>query len=70
LDSVSLVAALLSAVAEDHDRCVSRTRIGLDKPVSTSTLESVEAASRKFFAERGMIFRWTGYDTKQVKKWN
>jgi len=30
----------------------------LDKPVSTSTLESVEAASRKFFAERGMIFRW------------
>jgi hypothetical protein len=41
-----------------------------DKPVSASTLESVEAACRKFFAERGVIFRWTGYGTKQVKKQN
>jgi hypothetical protein len=39
-----------------------------DKPVSTSTLESVEAACHKFFAERGMIFRWTSYGTMQVKK--
>jgi hypothetical protein len=39
-----------------------------DKPISTSTLESVEAACRKFFAGRGVIFRWTGYGTKQAKK--
>jgi hypothetical protein len=39
-----------------------------DKPVSTGTLESVEAACRKFFVERGVILRWTGYGTKQVKK--
>jgi len=39
-----------------------------DKPISTSTLESVEAACRKFFAGRGMKFKWTGYGTKQVKK--
>jgi hypothetical protein len=39
-----------------------------DTPVSTSTVESVEAACRKFFAERGMIIRWTGFGTKQVKK--
>jgi hypothetical protein len=39
-----------------------------DKPVSASTVESVEAACRKFFAERGMVIRWTGYGTKQVKK--
>jgi hypothetical protein len=39
-----------------------------DKPISTGTLESVEAACRKFFAERGVIFRWTGYGTKQAKK--
>jgi len=39
-----------------------------DKPISTSTVESVEAACRKFLAGRGMIFKWTGYGTKQVKK--
>jgi hypothetical protein len=39
-----------------------------DKLVSTSTLESVEAACRKFFAERGVRFKWTGYGTKQLKK--
>jgi hypothetical protein len=39
-----------------------------DKPVSTSTVESVEAACRKFLAGRGMKFKWTGYGTKQVKK--
>jgi hypothetical protein len=39
-----------------------------DKPVSTSTLQSVEAACRKFLAERGMIFRWTSYGAKQLKK--
>jgi hypothetical protein len=41
---------------------------GLDKPVSTGTVESVEAACRKFLAGRGMKFKWTGYGTKQVKK--
>ena len=39
-----------------------------DKPVSTSTLESVEAACRKFFAERGVIFRWTGCGMRLVRK--
>jgi hypothetical protein len=39
-----------------------------DKPISPSIVESVEAACRKFLAGRGMIFKWTGYGTKQVKK--
>jgi hypothetical protein len=39
-----------------------------DKLISTSTVESVEAACRKFLAGRGMKFRWMGYGTKQVKK--
>jgi hypothetical protein len=39
-----------------------------DKPISTSTVESVEAACRKFLAGRGMKFKWTGYGTKHVKK--
>jgi hypothetical protein len=44
----------------------------LQSPESDSsqddTVESVGAACRKFFAERGMIIRWTGYSTKQVRK--
>jgi hypothetical protein len=39
-----------------------------DKPISTSTVEPVEAACRKFLAGRGMKFKWTGYGTKHVKK--
>jgi len=39
-----------------------------DKPVSTSSLQSVEAACRKFLAGRGIKFKWTGYGTKQVRK--
>ena len=39
-----------------------------DKPISIGTLESVEAACRKFLVGRGRMFRWTRYGVKQVKK--
>jgi hypothetical protein len=39
-----------------------------DKPVSTSTAQSVEAACHKFLEERGMIYNWTSCGTRLVRK--
>jgi hypothetical protein len=78
LHQIAVIKAIISLLLDDNDQMSSTDAARMrqktqrleipDKPVSTSTVESVEAACRKFFAERGMIIRWTGYGTKQVKK--
>ena len=40
-----------------------------DKPISTSAVQSVEAACHKFLQKRGMIYKLTSsYSGKRVKK--
>ena len=41
----------------------------LDKPVSTTVLQSVDAACNKYLEKRGMMYKWTSsYSGKRVKK--
>ena len=40
-----------------------------DKPVSTTVLQSVDAACNKYLEKRGMMYKWTSsYSGKRVKK--
>jgi hypothetical protein len=40
-----------------------------DKPVSTTVLQSVDAACNKYPEKRGMMYKWTSsYSGKRVKK--
>ena len=40
-----------------------------DKPVSTTVLQSVDAACNKYLEKRGMMYKWTSsYFGKRVKK--